>query len=103
MHPKVRDELAAAADRVDDAVMVMEGVAHMVSTLSSDQRQEPNELVGEMAAVEHNQARRGFLEEFPEEFEAGTAEHLVLQRHPRSRQADDAAPPQRRRPVGKDQ
>ncbi|MGW4790481.1 hypothetical protein [Streptomyces sp. NPDC004230] len=52
----------------DDAVKVMEGVAHVVSTLPSDQRQELTELVGEMAAAESNPARREFLEEFPEGF-----------------------------------
>ncbi|MFF1560811.1 hypothetical protein [Streptomyces sp. NPDC058279] len=48
----------------DDAVKVMEGVAHVVSTLPSDQRQELIELVGEMAAAENNPARREFLEAF---------------------------------------
>ncbi|MFA7763630.1 hypothetical protein [Streptomyces sp. NRRL S-448] len=52
----------------DDAVKVMEGVAHVVSTLPSAQRQELIELVGEMMAVETNTARRKFLEEFPEGF-----------------------------------
>jgi hypothetical protein len=52
----------------DDAVKVMEGVAHVVGTLPSDQRQELIELVGEMAAAEGDPARREFLEEFPEGF-----------------------------------
>ncbi|MFF9984701.1 hypothetical protein [Streptomyces erythrochromogenes] len=52
----------------DDAVKVMEGVAHVVSTLPSDQRQELTELIGEMAAAEDNPARCGFLEAFPEGF-----------------------------------
>ncbi|WOX20305.1 hypothetical protein [Streptomyces solicathayae] len=52
----------------DDAVKVMEGVAHAVSTLHSDQRKELIELVSEMAAAESNLARRQFLEEFPEDF-----------------------------------
>ncbi|MEU8528886.1 hypothetical protein AB0C77_25355 [Streptomyces sp. NPDC048629] len=52
----------------DDAVKVMEGVAHAVSTLHSDQRQELIELVSEMAAAESNLTRRQFLEEFPEDF-----------------------------------
>ncbi|SEE62087.1 hypothetical protein [Streptomyces sp. TLI_105] len=52
----------------DDAVRVMEGVAHVVSTLSSDQQQELVALLGAMAAVESNPARREFLEEFPEGF-----------------------------------
>ncbi|MEU8762755.1 hypothetical protein [Streptomyces sp. NPDC048659] len=52
----------------DDAVKVMEGVAHVVSTLSSDQRQELIVLLGEMAAAETNPARREFLEEFPQGF-----------------------------------
>ena len=49
----------------DDAVKVMEGVAHVVSTLSKDQQQELIALLGEMAAAETNPARREFLEEFP--------------------------------------
>ncbi|QTI42312.1 hypothetical protein [Streptomyces nojiriensis] len=52
----------------DDAVKVMEGVAHVVSTLPSDQRQELIELVGEMADAENNPARREFLEAFPQGF-----------------------------------
>ncbi|MFJ5712776.1 hypothetical protein [Streptomyces sp. NPDC093105] len=52
----------------DDAVKVMEGVAHVVSTLPGDQQQELIALVGAMAAAETNPARREFLEEFPEGF-----------------------------------
>ncbi|MFD7787652.1 hypothetical protein ACFV4Q_31855 [Streptomyces nojiriensis] len=52
----------------DDAVKVMEGVAHLISTLSDDQQQEMIALLGEMAAAESNPARREFLEEFPEGF-----------------------------------
>ncbi|MFJ8016775.1 hypothetical protein [Streptomyces sp. NPDC096339] len=52
----------------DDAVKVMEGFAHVVSTLPSDQRQELIELVGEMAAAEDDPARRGFQDAFPEGF-----------------------------------
>ncbi|WP_329191840.1 MULTISPECIES: hypothetical protein [unclassified Streptomyces] len=52
----------------DDAVKVLEGVAHVVSTLSNDQQQELIALIGEMAAAETNPARRTFLEEFPEGF-----------------------------------
>ncbi len=52
----------------DDAVKVMEGVAHVLSTLPSDQRQELTELVGEMADAESNPARREFLDAFPEGF-----------------------------------
>ncbi|MFE9045864.1 hypothetical protein ACFYOG_33820 [Streptomyces sp. NPDC007818] len=52
----------------DDAVKVMEGVAHVASTLPSDQRQELIELFGEMAAAEDNPARRCFLEDFPGDF-----------------------------------
>ncbi|MFD7260136.1 hypothetical protein [Streptomyces sp. NPDC059874] len=51
-----------------DAVKVLEGVAHLVSTLSNDQQQEMIALLGEMAAAETNPARREFLEEFPEGF-----------------------------------
>ncbi|MGW7066843.1 hypothetical protein ACWGII_15390 [Streptomyces sp. NPDC054855] len=52
----------------DDAVKVLEGVAHVVSTLPGDQRRELIELVGEMAAAETNPGRRAFLAEFPEGF-----------------------------------
>ncbi|MFE0453855.1 hypothetical protein ACFW2D_21730 [Streptomyces sp. NPDC058914] len=52
----------------DDAVKVLEGVAHVVSTLSNDQQQELIALTGEMAAAETKPARRKFLEEFPEGF-----------------------------------
>ncbi|WP_432106139.1 hypothetical protein [Streptomyces sp. bgisy091] len=52
----------------DDAVKVTEGVAHLVSALPSDQRQELIALLGEMAVTETNPARRAFLEEFPEGF-----------------------------------
>ncbi|MFI1660448.1 hypothetical protein ACH4ZU_36885 [Streptomyces sp. NPDC020472] len=48
----------------DEAVKVMEGVAHMVSTLPSDQQQDLIALLGEMAAAEINLARREFLEGF---------------------------------------
>ncbi|MET8567546.1 hypothetical protein [Streptomyces sp. NPDC004783] len=46
----------------DDAVKVLEGLAHRVSSLPSDQRQELVELVGEMTAAETDPARRNFLE-----------------------------------------
>ncbi len=52
----------------DDAVKVMEGVAHVISVLSSDQQQELTALLGEMAAAETDPTRREFLEEFPEGF-----------------------------------
>ncbi|MEW2135809.1 hypothetical protein AB0892_04245 [Streptomyces sp. NPDC005409] len=52
----------------DDAVKVMEGVAHVVSTLPIDQRQELIALLGTMAAAETNPARRAFLQEVPEGF-----------------------------------
>ncbi|MEV5666928.1 hypothetical protein [Streptomyces flaveolus] len=52
----------------DDAVKVLEGVAHRVTSLSDAQRQELVELVGEMAAAETDPARRAFLEQFPEGF-----------------------------------
>ncbi|MGW9400704.1 hypothetical protein [Streptomyces sp. NPDC055642] len=52
----------------DEAVKAMEGVAHVVSTLSSDQRHELIALLGEMAAAETNPARREFLKKFPEGF-----------------------------------
>lgn len=52
----------------DDAVKVLEGVAHLVSKLSSDQRSELIDLLGTMAEAESNPARREFLEGFPEGF-----------------------------------
>ncbi|MER6523380.1 MULTISPECIES: hypothetical protein [unclassified Streptomyces] len=52
----------------DDAVKVMEGVAHLVSMLSSDQRNELIELLGTMVEAESDPARREFLEGFPEGF-----------------------------------
>ncbi|MGW6967749.1 hypothetical protein ACWGET_27290 [Streptomyces zaomyceticus] len=50
----------------DDAVKVLEGVAHVVSTLPNDQQQGLIALVGEMASAETDPARRSFLEELPE-------------------------------------
>ncbi|MGY4907206.1 hypothetical protein [Streptomyces sp. 900116325] len=52
----------------DDAVKVLEGVAHLVSKLSSDQRSELIDLLGRMAEAESDPARREFLEGFPEGF-----------------------------------
>ncbi|WP_432182471.1 hypothetical protein [Streptomyces sp. NBC_00063] len=52
----------------DDAVKVLEGVAHLVSTLSSDQRSDLIDLLGTMAEAESDPARREFLEGFPEGF-----------------------------------
>lgn len=52
----------------DDAVKVLEGVAHLVSKLSRDQRSELIDLLGTMADAESDPARREFLEGFPEGF-----------------------------------
>ncbi|MFF3216403.1 hypothetical protein ACFYYB_38020 [Streptomyces sp. NPDC002886] len=52
----------------DDAVKVLEGVAHVVGKLSSEQRDELIELLGTMAGAESDPARRAFLEGFPEGF-----------------------------------
>ncbi|MFC9627091.1 hypothetical protein ACFTXM_46485 [Streptomyces sp. NPDC056930] len=52
----------------DDAVKVLEGVAHLVGKLSSDQRNELINLLGTMAEAEADSARREFLERFPEGF-----------------------------------
>ncbi|MEU9545046.1 hypothetical protein [Streptomyces mirabilis] len=52
----------------DDSVKVLEGVAHLVSKLSSDQRSELIDLLGAMAEAESDPARREFLEGFPEGF-----------------------------------
>ncbi|MEV7617622.1 hypothetical protein [Streptomyces sp. NPDC089799] len=52
----------------DDAAKVLEGVAHLVSQLSSDQRSELIGLLRTMAEAESDPARREFLEGFPEGF-----------------------------------
>ncbi|MEE1751413.1 hypothetical protein [Streptomyces sp. SP18CS02] len=52
----------------DDAVKVLEGVAHLFSQLSADQRQELIDLLRGMAEAEPDPARRKFLEGFPEGF-----------------------------------
>ncbi|AQU65015.1 hypothetical protein [Streptomyces niveus] len=49
----------------DDAVKVLEGVAHLVAQLSSDQRSEFIDLIASMAAKEADPSRRAFLEGFP--------------------------------------
>ncbi|MFF2013619.1 hypothetical protein ACFVWY_31765 [Streptomyces sp. NPDC058195] len=52
----------------DDAVKVLEGVAHLISKLSGDQRSELTGLLGTMAEAESDPARREFLEGLPEGF-----------------------------------
>ncbi|MFC4516367.1 hypothetical protein [Streptomyces ehimensis] len=52
----------------DDAVKVLEGVAHLVTQLSSGQRSELIDLLGSMAAEEADPSRRAFLEGFPRGF-----------------------------------
>ncbi|MEW2418417.1 hypothetical protein AB0953_32715 [Streptomyces sp. NPDC046866] len=52
----------------DDAVKVLEGVAHLAGKLSSDQRSELTDLLGTMAEAEADPGRREFLEGFPEGF-----------------------------------
>ncbi|KOU21923.1 hypothetical protein ADK52_22765 [Streptomyces sp. WM6372] len=52
----------------DNAVKVLEGIAHLFTQLSSDQRQELLDLLGAMAAEEPDPDRREFLEGFPEGF-----------------------------------
>ncbi|MFG2589648.1 hypothetical protein [Streptomyces sp. NPDC048438] len=52
----------------DDAVKLLEGVAHLVSRLPSGQRSELTDLLGTMAAAEPDPMRREFLEGFPEGF-----------------------------------
>lgn len=52
----------------DDAVKVLEGVAHLASKLSGDQRSELIDLLRAMADAESDAARREFLEGFPEGF-----------------------------------
>ncbi|MGW1819203.1 hypothetical protein ACWCQM_37315 [Streptomyces sp. NPDC002125] len=60
----------AEDDRLDpdDAVKVLEGVAHLVSTLPSDQRSDLVGLLAAMAQAEPDPGRRAFLDEFPESF-----------------------------------
>ncbi|MFC5915150.1 hypothetical protein [Streptomyces pulveraceus] len=53
---------------LDDVVKVLEGVAHLVSKLSSDQQNELIDLLGAMADAESDPARREFMEGFPEGF-----------------------------------
>ncbi|MFJ3311010.1 hypothetical protein ACIPSA_50425 [Streptomyces sp. NPDC086549] len=52
----------------DDAVKVLEGVARLVSGLSSDQRSELIALLEAMAEAEAGPARREFLAKFPDGF-----------------------------------
>jgi hypothetical protein len=52
----------------DDAVKVLESVAHLVSKLSGAQRRELMDLLGTMAEDETDLARREFLEGFPKGF-----------------------------------
>ncbi|WP_327300046.1 hypothetical protein [Streptomyces goshikiensis] len=52
----------------DDAVKVLEGVAHLFSQLSADQRQELIDLLRAVAEAEPDSTRREFLEGFPEGF-----------------------------------
>lgn len=86
----------------DDAVKVLEGVAHLVAQLSSDQRSEFIDLLGSMATEEADPSaprvlggvplwfgtRRGRLltwdlcveqDALAEEFEARATEHLTLE------------------------
>ncbi|MYY01413.1 MULTISPECIES: hypothetical protein [unclassified Streptomyces] len=52
----------------DDAPKALEGVAHLVGKVSSDQRNELTDLLGTMAEAESDPARREFLEGFSEGF-----------------------------------
>ncbi|PBC93724.1 hypothetical protein BX281_1574 [Streptomyces sp. Ag82_O1-15] len=52
----------------DDAVKVLEGVAHVVSKLSREQQDEFLGLLATMAREESDPSRRAFLEEFPDGF-----------------------------------
>ncbi|MEU8773493.1 hypothetical protein [Streptomyces sp. NPDC048606] len=52
----------------DEAVKVLEGVAHLVGRLSDVQQGELIGLLGTMAEAESDPARREFLEGFPEGF-----------------------------------
>lgn len=52
----------------DDAVKVLEGVAHVVSKLSREQQYEFLGLLAAMAREEPDPSRRAFLEEFPDGF-----------------------------------
>ncbi|MEV8455370.1 hypothetical protein AB0467_25955 [Streptomyces sp. NPDC052095] len=52
----------------DDAVKVLEGVAHLVGTLPGNRRGELAELLRTMAATEPDPGRREFLEGLPADF-----------------------------------
>ncbi|WP_238442007.1 hypothetical protein [Streptomyces pratensis] len=52
----------------DDAVKVLEGVAHVVGKLSGDQRNELVDLLGKMVEAEPDPERREFLAGLPEGF-----------------------------------
>lgn len=52
----------------DDAVKVLEGAAHLMTQLSSDQRTELIDLLRSMAEEEPDLSRREFLEGFPAGF-----------------------------------
>ncbi|WP_317987159.1 hypothetical protein [Streptomyces kanamyceticus] len=52
----------------DGAVKVLDGVAFLVTQLTSDQRSEFSDLLAAMAAEEADPSRREFLEGFPEGF-----------------------------------
>ncbi|MFI6063468.1 hypothetical protein [Streptomyces sp. NPDC051286] len=53
---------------LDDAVKALEGVAAVLKQLSSDQRRDLLDVLGEMAEAETDSARREFLEAFPQDF-----------------------------------
>ncbi|GLF92653.1 hypothetical protein [Streptomyces yaizuensis] len=53
---------------LDDAVRILEGMAHVVDLLSEEQRQELRELLRAMAEGESDPGRRDFLAGFPEGF-----------------------------------
>ncbi|MGW1038074.1 hypothetical protein ACWD4Z_38575 [Streptomyces antibioticus] len=53
---------------LDDAVKALEGVAAVLKHLTSDQRRDLLDVLGEMAEAEAEPARREFLEVFPQDF-----------------------------------
>ncbi|MCX5166429.1 hypothetical protein ACK389_35985 [Streptomyces antibioticus] len=53
---------------LDDAVKALEGVAAVLKHLTSDQRRDLLDVLGEMAEAEAEPARREFLEAFPQDF-----------------------------------
>lgn len=74
----------------DDAVKVLEGAAHLVTQLSSDQRSEFIDLLGSMAAEEADPSRRAFLEGFPGRIRPRRPRGVWWRRGPEARRSASA-------------